>query len=455
MANDKVYKLEEVFTPTQPAYYTFVERSAINDRLERAIKMPGKQIVLYGCSGVGKTTILAHKIRRKEISCIITRCVSGMTMNDIIIDAFNQLEAYYTSSKEKEVCADIEGTLSASYLGIKAKIKSLIGEKSKSTTKRIVEVPIAPQSLGKLIGAANKLWIIEDFHKINAKEKVLLSQIMKVFMDLSIEYPSLKIIAIGAVNTAREVVQYDSEMKNRISEIEIPLMTRDNLVSIVHLGMKCLNIQIPESVINKIVAYSSGLPAVTHQLTYLLCCVNNIQKTHSSIKAFSIPVNTLDLAMDEYLVDNSDTFKSIYECATCVMYKRKNETPCNILKAILMCDKDAVSITEIRDMMKMIDKEYTGGSNLKKYVDELTTPLRAEILRYNKESMTYYFSNPFIKSYCQCVLRLDVKKEIITELSIKVFKKNLNKELEIAHNSFLQDFNESMDYESNGIPLYD
>lgn len=453
MAGEKTYELEKVFTPTQPAHLTFVERSSINNRLNRALRTPGKQIVIYGYSGAGKTTILANKISHKEISCIITRCISGMTMTDIIIDAFNQLEAYYVYSKEKEHNSDLEASLSASYLTIKAKIKQLVGEKYKSTTKRVVDVPISPQSLGEFIGAAKKIWILEDFHKINPKEKVMLSQIMKVFMDLSIEYPSLKIIAIGAVNTAREIIQYDSEMKNRIAEIEIPLMTVDNLASIIYKGMKCLNIRIPDSVIDKIISYSSGLPAVTHQLAYLLCDVNEIRKTHVSIKAFNIPKQTFDLALDEYIEENSDTFKSIYECATCVPYKRKNESPSNILRAILLSREEAVSITKIRDMMKNINEEYV-GSNLKKYVDELTTPVRAEILRYNKESMKYYFSNPFIKAYCQCALRLEVEKNPLTNISAKVLKSNLN-ELEIARRIFLHDFKESIDYDGDDDLLFD
>ena len=43
-------------------------------------------------------------------------------------------------------------------------------------------------------------------------------------MDKSADYPYLKIIALGAVNTGREVVEYDTEMRNRVSEIEVTLM---------------------------------------------------------------------------------------------------------------------------------------------------------------------------------------------------------------------------------------
>jgi len=55
-------------------------------------------------------------------------------------------------------------------------------------------------------------------------------------MDLSDEYETLKIIAIGAVNTARQVIEYDEEMKNRVSEIPVQLMTDSEIKKLLSLG---------------------------------------------------------------------------------------------------------------------------------------------------------------------------------------------------------------------------
>lgn len=438
----RIYKLSEIFTPSQPALYTYIERQSVNRRLERALKTPGKQIILYGHSGAGKTTILTNKLRTDNIKHITTRCVQRMNLGDIVRDAFNQLEIYFQSSTEDIETAKIGGTLSASYFGIKA---SLSGEQSgnlKTTSKRAVELPITPQTLASYLGVSGNCWVIEDFHKIDFSEKTLMAQIMKVFMDSSVEYNNLKIIAIGAVNTAREVVQFDPEMKNRISEIEVPLMNNEDLRDILEVGQNLLNVTIPEAIINKIVAYSCGLAAVTHQLGYLICEINKITKTHDSVKAFEIKKNTFDEVLDEYLAENSDTLKSIFELSTRIIHPRKSENPAEIIKAILMTNKESVTLFEIIDTIKISDKSYK-GNNLKKYVDELTLPARSEILRYNEDSMTYYFSNPFIKAYFQCMLRNDVKDVVIsTKILLKEFRETLNKELEIARRAFLKDFDD-------------
>jgi hypothetical protein len=42
---------------------------------------------------------------------------------------------------------------------------------------------------------------------------------MKVFTDVAADYPAVKIFAIGAVDTARQVIQYDPEMRIRVADI--------------------------------------------------------------------------------------------------------------------------------------------------------------------------------------------------------------------------------------------
>lgn len=440
--NKKIYAIKDIFTPILPAQYTFIERQTVIKRLNRAFDTPGKQIILYGFSGAGKTTVLANKVRVSKIKCVTTRCVTGMTLHDLVLDAFNQLEVYYVATSEETLNGKIGGSIGASYFGIKASISAENSGGIKNSSKRAVDLPITPQSLAKYIGSSGNCWVIEDFHKIDVHEKTLMAQIMKVFMDSSVDYENLRIIAIGAVNSAREVVQFDPEMKTRISEIEVPLMKEVDLRDIVLVGQRLLNIKIPESIINKIVAYSCGLAGVTHQLASLICEENKISKTYNSLKAFEIHPSTFDSALDEYLAENSDTYKSIFEVATRIIHQRKSENPAEILKAILSIQKDSVTVNEVLNNIRLVDKNYK-GNNLKKYLDELTLPNRSEILRYNKDSMTYYFSNPFIKAYFQCILRNDIKNEVVnTKILLKEFRETLDKELEIARAAFLRDFEE-------------
>lgn len=252
----------DVFTPTRPARISFVERESINTKLVNALQTPGKQIVIYGHSGSGKTTLLENKLCQLYESHLTTRCMSGMTFEQMLRDAFDQLGKFYESDRTTNSSSSLSSHIAGDYLGIKAKISTKIGNATEVQDKRIIPPELTPQRLGQYIGAANCCWVLEDFHKVSPDYGKQLSQIMKVFMDLADKWPSLKIIAIGAVDTARRVVEYDTEMSNRVSEIEVPLMSPAEVREILSKGEELLNISIGPDVKREVTLLSNGLASV-------------------------------------------------------------------------------------------------------------------------------------------------------------------------------------------------
>ncbi len=161
--------------------------------------------------------------------------------------------------------------MQAEYLGIKAKIGGTSSDESQRKQQRIVPPQLTAQRLATFIGQAGCCRVLEDFHKMPAAEKTKLSQLMKVFMDMAVEFPRLKIVAIGAVNTARQIVDYDAEMANRVAEIPVQLMTRPELAIILAKGEQHLNISVSAEVKGGISHYCDGLASVCHQLALNAC----------------------------------------------------------------------------------------------------------------------------------------------------------------------------------------
>jgi len=152
-------------------------------------------------------------------------------------------------------------------MGLKAQINAQRSNATQTVQQRVVPLQLTPQRLANFMGEARCCWVLEDFHKIPEQEKVKLAQTMKIFMDMAVDYNDLKIIAIGAVGTAREVVNYDPEMRNRVAEIVVPLMTADEIRTIISTGEQLLNVSFPEQVKQLIVNHSNGLASVCHQLS--------------------------------------------------------------------------------------------------------------------------------------------------------------------------------------------
>lgn len=59
---------------------------------------------------------------------------------------------------------------------------------------------------------------------------------MKVFIDSANDFPDVKIICIGAVDTARELIQLDSNLFPGISEIHVPLLTDEEIKCFIEKG---------------------------------------------------------------------------------------------------------------------------------------------------------------------------------------------------------------------------
>jgi len=389
------FEANKVYTPTTPAINTFVARDKkINKHLRDALNTPGKQIVLYGHSGCGKSTLITNELKKANASHITTRCMDGMTFENIVLDAFDQLGKFYTETKVTK-SLKIAPEIVINYNDIKTSLRLFEVSSQKETShKNIIPPQLTPQRLGKFFGESKCIWILEDFHKILGKEKTKTSQIMKIFVDMAGDYPDLKLIALGAVGSARHVIDYDKEMNNRVAEILIPYMNDREIAAIIESGEQLLNIRFKTEVKKKIVKYSCGLPSICHQICLNICFNKYIYKTQKNKVTFDL--NDLDEAVEKFVEEKSDTLKAEFDKAIKVPNGSEQNLPKETLEAALKVCKDEFTFDEVYLAIK---NKKTPKKNIEATLEELCLTNRSEILVYDENSNKYRFNNLFLKSY--------------------------------------------------------
>ncbi|MCF2857003.1 AAA family ATPase [Pseudoalteromonas sp. SMS1] len=387
----EIFEINEVFTPTKPARANFVKRKVLDKRVGRALKTPGMQLVLYGHSGSGKTTLLLNKLKELELSFLKTNCTSNMSFDDLLSNVYVNLDKELSTKEIDKNDQEGGGSLG---------IPKVFSFTSKSATGSTLEKSFVSAydsielSLAKAIGENDALWVIEDFHKLQTSVKEKLSQLMKIFMDLSDEFPKLKIVAIGAKNTAREVVELDCEMQTRVSEIHVPLMSDEEISRIINNGAELLNISANAYVVNDVVEHSHGVASICHQLCLLMCEFADIEGTDAFYSDIELDFAHFNYAATEYIEQVSDTLKSAFQKAI------KVDNSYEILACLASSDIEGVEVVEILEHInETTDSVELSMEELKESLKLLSSTEYGSVLFYIEVSERYSFKDPFYKMF--------------------------------------------------------
>ena len=406
----KPRKLIDIFTPNTIARLTYIRREDLENSLSLNLSIPGKQIIIYGDSGSGKTTLLKKILSDNKTKAIQIHCSSDTTFDDIILDTFDSLNPYYTKEKNISFLQSISSALKSDYKILSTEIGINNKVSSEEKKERLLPPRLTPQKLAKFLGAIEVVLILEDFHKVSNEEKKKIADILKIFIDTANDFPKVKIVCIGAVGSANELIKLDSNLYPRIAELHVPLLLESEIKALVKRGCDILNISMSDNLVEKISYYSNRLASLTHQMCYDICCSNNILKTQCKQKR--IDDRYFQDAINSYINRNSDTLKNIYD--SCV----KRSLAWYILKTFVTKMKDSIKFEEIRSGVCQNQRAYT-DEEIRKELEELSA-VTINIIRYDKNSDKYSISTPFWGAF--------LKIQIATE-DLNRMKKNKRKNL--------------------------
>lgn len=393
------HNLQDVFTPGTIAKVNYLRRKDLEKRISTSLDTPGVQIILYGHSGSGKTTVIRKLLDEKKYKFVRTQCTTDKTLNDIILDAFSQLDRYCVSEQIFKSGQKKGSALKSEIESIKAEISCVTEHSSEQRLTRLLPPRLTPQKLSEIFRETGQIWMIEDFHKLGDEEKQKLADVMKIFVDEANDMDDIlqpsKIICLGAVNTPRELITLDPNLSSRVDQIKVPLLKDEEIKEIIEQGCHLLNVVMSDELVQNLVSYSNNLGSLAHFMCLDICNDLDVKKT--TLRRVLVQDNSFDVAIKGYLNRNSDTLQKLYDLITA-----KNKAAWYVLKTLNIYNKDSISYKEL---INRINPKHTQISE--DDIKQALTELQSQpyyIIRYDEDMDSYSFSTPFWSAFIRIQL---------------------------------------------------
>lgn len=405
----RIRRVKDVFTPGKAAKINYIGRPKIEDTIFQAFHNTGKQVIMYGMSGSGKTTLIKHYLETNKISYIDVHCTKESTFEKILLQAFDDLNPYYTKSRVHGRKISVTKSAKTDYNKIlSCKFEYQTTQSEECHFERSLPPQLSAQNLARLMCEANIVWVIEDFHYMEIKERELLADVFKIFSDEVNNYEETltKIVCIGAVGTADELIKLNPDIRYRTMDVEVPLLSNNEIREIVLNGCKYLNLKFDNRLVDKILYYSNRIGLLAHQMCFDICIKNKILQTQ--FKKRYLYQADLNTSIENYLRASKDTFVKTYEIAT------KDSLGWYIIKTFSSTPKDTLQFHTIKNKVcagkrSYLDKEIQDKLNELSNKDD-------SILIYDEDTSRYSLSTPFWGVY----LRYQIDRErAATQISKK------------------------------------
>lgn len=413
-----LHSVYDVFTPASQARLAFVPRTQINDDLVDALRIRGKQVIVFGETGSGKTTLVQRKLEELYPTHLTSRCYERTTFEDLVLDAFDQMSPFYLATSKSGSSTGITASLQGAF----SQISATLSRSAETSLHRVLPPQLTPQRLGQFMGAAGVCWVLEDFHKVRPEQKLLLAQTFKIFMDLADDYTLFKVVAIGAVGTAREVVQYENDMRGRVAEIEVPLMAPYELEQILERGGSLLGVNF-SSIAMDVSQFAAGMPGVCHEIALDLCLAAGIEETASAAYPLDFSRGDLELTIPRYVRDQSDTLTAAFEVA---LGDQRGETSTErsvVLSGLAEGPRVGLLPSEVHERIRR-DEEDLSPEKVEHHLEDLAKSESGGVVTRGSGGK-YRYRDPFYHLYARSMFpsrRQEVRGSFIDKIAEEVMR---------------------------------
>lgn len=386
----------EVFTPGPPIneLSMFTGRQDVIRRLQDIAIERGRNAIIFGERGVGKTSLAAIFHKQLNLfdkdSGITTRAVVDIHINADSRDSFDSLwrKVFRRISRgdTSTLTADLD------YTGpIEPDHVLLEMERFKPT-----QLPVI---------------VIDEYDRVQEEEcRILMTDVIKG-LTLSKRNPTIVLVGV-AEDISQLVYDHKSIAARNLSQVLMKRMSKEEVTEIVTTRIKRLRMTISEDAVWRIAYFSAGLPFYAHSLgKYAALYAVSQDSAH-------VDEGTVLKALDDCMADVDYSITEAYTRATERIYRKDN-----LFREVLA----ACAIAETNDLgqfravsieapLSAIVGQSMKVSSFASHLNEMCGPERGSVLRKTGQRRTYQYHfaeaamQPFVvmKSLADDVLKSTV-----------------------------------------------
>jgi hypothetical protein len=312
------YELHNVFGVSTEPVASYIERPEVDNKFVEALKSD-KQIVVYGASKQGKTSLVSRHLSYSK------NIVVSLAPRTTILDVYKSIlrQSGVTLKSVETTGSDTEVTTS-----VGAKFKALIpffgsgevdasGDISAASYKEqeFVEIPInleLPQDVSEVLRKARHksvVVILENFHYLDDEKQKQLAFDLRTFQELKVQF-----VILGVWRERNRLAQFNGDLLDRVTEVPVEPWTRGEFHRVAEIGSEKLNIKFSESLRIRLVDSCFSSIGVFQELLKEICLSAGIEKTLKNQKHVD-DESFLDIACEkkagEYSVRHQRALESI------------------------------------------------------------------------------------------------------------------------------------------------
>ncbi len=239
----------------------------LQDTLTEALAEQGGQVLVYGDTGVGKSSLVRYAAEDAGLAHVNIECFSNKSYEDSIEDGIRKLVDARDLKRTvtTNVGAEAEAGAKVKFLlSFKAKVKA-----DRGTTREIevVDLPPLDALLDAMQATGTRLFVLDNFQNItDDRTRLLVAQTLEALADRSVETGHIKAVVIGIADDAAGLLGGSVSFLRRTSEVGVPRMPDDEVEEIFRTGFGLLGLTVPDVLLTRLVFFSDGFPYFAHLL---------------------------------------------------------------------------------------------------------------------------------------------------------------------------------------------